>query len=71
MTTISFFRLYPHRRICSLFPPDHHAREPVETLIVTSGLPTAWTGEAVGSRWPSGDPIGSSTYAIANDISLL
>ena len=50
MTTISFFRLYPLRRICSLFPPDHHAHEPVETLIVTSGLPTAWTGEAVGSR---------------------
>lgn len=38
MITISFFRLYPLRRIFSLFPPDHYAHEPVETLIVTSGL---------------------------------
>lgn len=50
MNAISFFGLYPLRRICSLFPPDHYAHEPVETLIVTSGLPTAWTGEAVGFR---------------------
>ena len=50
MEKISFFGLFPLRRICGFQRPDHYAYEPVETLIVTSGLPAAWTGEAVGLR---------------------